>query len=167
MKYRDDGEVNGIKDRRMDGQGGKGKAAVRKEKMGGLRIYIQKQIPWKKATTAERKQCIWGGLGEDWEDCDPPQVVLTNHKKKKQLCFESCGSRGSKCREPLIHLSGGLRCWCWWHPGNRHWIPARLLGADAGALENEGSLSGISADVFVLLMLRWRTQMIHNVLEVN
>lgn len=45
MKYRDDGEVNGIKDRRMDGQGGKGKAAVRKEKMGGLRIYIQKQIP--------------------------------------------------------------------------------------------------------------------------
>ncbi len=35
-----------------------GKGGERKEKMGGLRIYIQKQIPQEKETTVQKKQSL-------------------------------------------------------------------------------------------------------------
>lgn len=41
----------------MDGQIQR-KGGERKERMGGLRIYFQKQIPQEKETTVQQKKCL-------------------------------------------------------------------------------------------------------------
>ena len=79
--------------------------------MGGLRIYIQKQIPREKETTVQKKQSLWGGLSVALHRLCWPAVKKKKRRRRrrreKTAVFWILWRWESKCCEPLIHISGG------------------------------------------------------------